>query len=240
MAMRKGLFYLLLIFIFGMAGGIFADQIFWPYFINRPLFEKYNLEQPPVYVTERKEVVIQENTALQEAVDQVSRTVVGVRTKLKGGGVLEGSALVVTNDGLIVTLSSLIPSGESPGFFIDGRPQAFQVLRRDAQADLVLVKLEANDLNTTGWADFAKLKLGQRVFLISYRGVGSSYQKSVNEGVVKSFDEDQIQTNLVEKSGAAGSPLFNIEGNLVGLVSSGSTGPVEAVPVSKIKTLVGL
>ncbi|MBI4359332.1 MAG: trypsin-like peptidase domain-containing protein [Candidatus Nealsonbacteria bacterium] len=238
--MRKSFLYLLLIFVFGMAGGIFSDQIFWPYFIEKPLFYQYRLERPPVYVTERKEVVIQENTALQEAVDKVSRTVVGVRTKLRSGGVLEGSALVVTNDGLVVTRSSLIPSGENLSFFIDGQPQAFQVLRRDAQADLALVKLEANNLNTTGWADFAKLKPGQRVFLISYRGAGSNYQKSVNEGVVKSFDENQIQTNLIEKSGAAGSPLFDIEGNLVGLVSSGSGSPVEAVPVSKVKTLVGL
>ncbi|KKW08234.1 MAG: Serine protease [Candidatus Kaiserbacteria bacterium GW2011_GWA2_49_19] len=222
-----------------MAGGIFADQIFWPYFINRPLFEKYNLEQPPVYVTERKEVVIQENTALQDAVEKVAKTVVGVRTKLVSGGVIEGSGLVATNDGLMVTLSSLAPPGENTGFFIEEEPQTFQILRRDSKTDLALVKLEANNLVTTGFADFTRLKLGQRVFLISYRLRSGRWQKGVNEGVIKTFNEDKIETSLVEKSGFLGSPLFDIEGNLVGLVAAGPDGQVEAVPVSKIKALLG-
>lgn len=238
--MRKGLFYLLLTFIFGMAGGIFADQIFWPYFINRPLFEKYNLEQPPVYVTERKEVVIQENTALQEAAEKAAKTVVGVRTKSVSGTVIEGSGLVVTNDGLIVTLSSLTPSGSSSSFFIEAEPQAFQILRRDAKTNLSLVKLEANNLATTGFADFSKLKLGQRVFLISYRLRNGSWQKSVNEGVVKTFNENRIETSMVEKSGFSGSPLFDIEGNLVGLAVASPDNQVEAIPVSKIKVLLDL
>ncbi|PIR58501.1 MAG: hypothetical protein COU70_00430, partial [Parcubacteria group bacterium CG10_big_fil_rev_8_21_14_0_10_35_15] len=160
-----------------MAGGIFANQIFWPYFINKPLFEKYNLEQPPIYVTERKEITIQENTALTEAIEKVSKTVIGVKTKT-----MQGSGLIVTNDGLVVTLARLVPNSEIFSFYIDGVLQNFQILKRDAKTGLALVKLEANKLLSPNFRDFEDLKLGERVFMVSYR---DGLTKSVNEGIIK-------------------------------------------------------
>ena len=106
--MSKNILKIVGFFVIGMVGGIFADQIFWPYFIERPLFHEYRLEQSPVYVTERKEVTIQENTALREAIEKVEKTVVGVKTQTKAGKLLEGSGLIVTSDGLVVTLAELV------------------------------------------------------------------------------------------------------------------------------------
>ena len=71
--MLKNIFKIIAIFILGTVGGIFADQILWPYFVERPLFYQYKLEKSPVYVTERKEVFIQENTALEEAIEKVGK-----------------------------------------------------------------------------------------------------------------------------------------------------------------------
>jgi len=109
--MSKNILKIVAFFIIGTVGGIFADQILWPYFIEKPLFYQYRLEQSPVYVTERKEVTIQENTALKEAIEKVEKTVVGVRTQTKEEKILEGSGLIVTSDGLIVTLAELVPPG---------------------------------------------------------------------------------------------------------------------------------
>ena len=80
-AMLKNILTIIALFIIGMGGGIFADQIFWPYIVERPLFFAYRLDQAPVYVTERKEITIQENTALQDAVEKVEKAVVGIQTK---------------------------------------------------------------------------------------------------------------------------------------------------------------
>jgi len=217
-----------------MAGGIFANQILWPYFINKPLFEKYNLEQPPVYVTERKEVVIRENIALEEAIEKVSKTVIGVKTKT-----IQGSGLIVTNDGLIVTLSSLIPIGQTPSFYIEGILQSFQVLKRDSKTGLALVKLEADKLLAPDFRDFKDLKLGEKVFMVSYR---DGLAKSVNEGIIKFIGEDKIETNMIEKDNAQGSPLFDIQGKLIGIAGSltaGQGNQIEAIPVSEVKNLIG-
>ena len=100
--MVKNILKIIIIFIIGTIGGIFADQILWPYFIERPLFYEYRLEQAPVYVTESKEFFIQENAALKNAIEKVEKTVVGVRTTTKTGIFLEGSGLILTFDGLVI------------------------------------------------------------------------------------------------------------------------------------------
>lgn len=61
----------------------------------------------------------------------------------------------------------------------------------------------------------------------------------VNEGIVKSFDENYIQTNIFEKIRLQGSPLFNIEGEVLGLNTIDSEGKIITIPISKIKSFSG-
>ena len=81
--MLKNILKLVAIFIIGIVGGIFADQILWPYFVEKPLFLKYHLKEVPLNVTEVKQVFIQENTALENAVEKVSKSVVGIGLESK-------------------------------------------------------------------------------------------------------------------------------------------------------------
>lgn len=237
--MLKNTFKIIAFFIIGMIGGIFADQILWPYFIERPLFYQYRLEQSPVYVTERKEVFIQENTALKEAIEKVEKIVVGVRTQTAKGKILEGSCLIITSDGLLVTLAELIPQGSDFNFFVDGKETHFQILKRDLKENLALVKIEKANLPTVGFANLEKIKLGERVFLVGVIFEREKPSKIVNEGIIKSFSEDFIKTNIFEKYTLAGSALFNIEGEILGINIIDSEGKVITIPISKIKAFTG-
>ena len=230
--MLKNILKIVAIFIIGLVGGIFADQIFWPYFVERPLFYQYHLEKNPIYLTETKEIVIQENTALVDAVEKVEKTVVGVKTQTKTGQVLQGSGLIVTSDGLMVTLAELVPQGSNFSFFIDNELVHFQILKRDLKENLALVKISDSVLTTASFASLEKLKIGERVFLV---GTGV-----VNEGIVKSFDENFIQTSILESNLLAGSPLFNIKGEVLGINTIDSEGKVIAIPISKIRTFIGI
>ncbi len=241
--MLKNIFKIISIFIIGIVGGIFADQILWPYFIERPLFHQYRLEQSPVYVTERKEITIQENVALKNAIEKVEKVVVGVRTETKAGKILEGSGLIITSDGLMVTLAELVPQGSNFSFFIDGTPHQIngvgQILKRDLKENLALIKIEEANLPTVSFADLEKMKLGERVFLVGVIFEKEESSKIVNEGIVKSFEEDFIKTNIFEKNILKGSPLFDIEGNILGLNTIDKEGKVIAIPISKIKSFAG-
>jgi len=243
--MLKNIFKIIGIFILGVVGGIFADQILWPYFIERPLFYQYRLEQSPVYVTERKEITIQENVALRNAIEKVEKVVIGVRTETKAGKFLEGSGLIVTSDGLIVTLAELVPQGSTFSFFVDNEPPTKflvggQILKRDLKENLALVKIEKTNLPTLGFADLEKIKLGERVFLVGVVFDKAGLSKIVNEGIVKSFGQDFIKTNIFENYLLAGSSLFNIEGQVLGLNTIDREGKVIAIPISKIKFFAGL
>ena len=116
--MIKNIAKIIAIFMIGIVGGIFAEQIIWPYLVEKPLFEKYELENRPVLLTET--IIIQENTAIVEAIEKVERSVIGIKTQLKTGKTIEGSGLAITSDGLIVTLAEIVPQGETFTFHIDG------------------------------------------------------------------------------------------------------------------------
>ncbi len=238
--MKKNILRILGIFVLGTFGGIFADQILWPYFIERPLFYQYRLEQSPVYVTERKEITVEENVALQGAIERSEKIVVGVRAEKKSGEVLEGSGFIITSDGLIVTLNNLLPYNSEFNFFVDGKSVAYQVLKRDPENNLVLVKLEKNNLPTLAFADFGKTKLGERVFLVGAIFQKEGVKKVVNEGIIKDFEEDFIETSIIDKIDLKGSPLFNISGEILGINTVNSAGEVVAIPVSKIKQFINI
>ncbi len=239
--MLKNILKIIIIFVFGMAGGIFAEQILWPYLVERPLFSKYQLAQVPVYLTEKNEITIQENIALQNAVERVEKVVIGVKTTTKTGKILEGSGLIITSDGLMITLAELLPQAGKSIFFIEGRMLSYQILKKDLKNNLALVKIEEKNLPTVGFADFGKLKLGERVFLIGavFQKESSAPLKMINEGIVKFFNEDYVRTNIFEKNTLSGSPLFNIKGELLGLNTVDSEGKVTTIPITKIRDFIG-
>jgi len=225
--MKKKVLQILAIFVVGILGGLFANQFIWPYFIERP-----------VYVTERKEIIIEENTALKNAVEKVEKTVVGIKTTSKEK-ILNGSAMILTSDGLIVTLAELVPQGSEFLFFVEGQPSPYQILKRDLTNNLALIKLEQNNLPTVGFADLNKIKTGERIFLIGTIYGVKEFTRGVNEGVVSYFDENLISTNILERNTMAGSPLFNIKGEFLGLATIDYWGIVGIIPVDIIRTFAG-
>lgn len=235
--MIKNILQILAIFIIGTVGGIFADQLLWPYFIERPLFLEYDLDKNPIYITERKEVFIQENIVLQDAVERINKVVVGIRTETQAKKILEGSGLIVTSDGLIITLANLLPQGSKTTLFFDEKILIPQVL--EIKDGLALLKIEEENLPTVGFTNFEKIKLGQRVFLVGVIFKKLGPQKIVNVGIIKYFDGDLINTNIFEKTILAGSSLFDIEGKVLGLNIIDQEGKVTAIPISKIKEFLG-
>jgi len=238
--MSKNILKIVAFFVIGMVGGIFADQIFWPYFVERPLFYQYSLEKNPVYLTERKEITIEENTALTGAVEKVEKTIIGVKTETKTGETLQGSGLIITSDGLIVTLAELVPQGSQFSFFVGETPAAFQILKRDLENNLALVKVEEKNLATLGYADLGKLRVGERVFLAAAVFEGKTISQIVNEGIVKKIDEDFITTNISEGDYSKGSPLFNIKGEVLGINTIDPKGNIIVIPINIVKEFVGM
>jgi S1-C subfamily serine protease len=239
--MRSFLLKIFFILIIGALGGIIFQAFILPYLTTMPFFQKFQfirmlrerqviINQPPATV------IIQENVALQKSIEKVEKVVVGVNAQNKKGKILaEGSGLILTADGHFVTLASLVPAGADFNFLWGEEKLAFQIIKRDSKNNLALIKFDKNDLPTAGFVDSGEIKLGERVFLLGVIFEGDKTKKVVNEGIIKSFNEDSIKTNIFEDSRLQGSPLFNIEGKVVGLITIDKTGQVSAIPIEKIK-----
>lgn len=235
--MLKNIFKIVGIFILGLLGGIFGSQILGPYLVEMPFFYLYR-EPPPIYINRTEKIVIQENTALINAIEKVEKAIIGVKTVTKKGKVLEGSGLIMTSDGLAVTLADLVPTGANFNFYFEGKKLKYQILKKDSKKNLALIKIEENNMPTASFGNFDKLKPGERVFLVGAIFEKEQAKKMTNEGIIKYFGDDLIQTNIQEKR-AAGSALFDIEGRVLGLNQTTDEG-VSAIPISKIKEFANL
>jgi len=235
--MKNWIFLSFLSLFFGIFGGILADQILWPYFVERPFFQKYKLTPSPIYITEKKEIIIQENTALKEAIDKVQRSSFFVQTIYKGKEI-QGSGFILTSDGLAVTLASLVPFGGKFIFYVEGKPVHFQILKRDFKNDLALIKFEKNNLTTRSFFDLEKLNLGERILLVAQFKREKEIESLVDEAIVKNFNKNYIETNFSKDSRILGAPVFDIRGDFLGLVFEEKE-KVFVLPVTKIKEFSG-
>ena len=227
--MTKKIFRVLAFFLLGLGGGL-ASQFLFPYIFKTSL----------VSIVRKEEVRIEENTALQNAVDKMGNTIVGIKTKLGTGSLIQGTGLILSSDGLILTLADLIPQGNIFSIFLNDKEETrYQVLKRDFKNNLALIKIEEKDLPSAPFADFEKIKLGERVFLIGAVFDKGKLTKEVNEGVIKGITDSYLKTNMQESYLLEGSPLFNIEGKLLGLNYINEKGMVLSIPVSKIREFTG-
>ncbi len=219
--MLKDILKIILVFVVGFSGGIFADQVVF--------------SQPAVIkggpITETKEVFIEENTAIKNSIAKIESAVVGVRNKKDNN--ISGSGIIVTSDGLMITLAELVPYKGNFIFYVDGKTPNWQILKRDVKNNLALVKLDLDGLKTVAFEDFSEIELGERVFLIGKSLKGDI----VNQGIIRFFDSELIKTNIKEEKNLAGSPLFNIKGELLGLNLIDSH--VQTIPISKIRDFLG-
>lgn len=223
------------ILVLGAIGGTISQVFLIPYLMGIPYFEESKIMESlkrEIIINPTQEIIIKETEALEKAVENIEATVFNLSSgPLVPEGENQGCGFSLTSDGQILTQASLLPQGDA--IFIDGQETAFWLLKKDLKFDLALIKIDRNNLKTTSFFDFEKLKPGTSVFLIGM-------EKVVNQGIVKSFSEDLIATNILEKEDFSGCPLFTFEGKFLGLVKINEAGEVSAIPVSKIRSFVGL
>lgn len=154
------------------------------------------------------------------------------------------SGLIIGSDGLILTAAHVVAGiDEAQVQLDDGRRFSARVVGADRRTDIGLLKIEATGLPTAVIGDSSRLAAGDPVVAISSP---FGFHGSVTTGVVSALDRvlggagdiPFIQTDVVINPGSSGSPLFNRDGEVVGINSmiySGSGGYMGlsfAVPIN--------
>src|SRR5246500_3469999 len=161
-----------------------------------------------------------------------------------------GSGFIVDTSGIVVTNNHVIADADEINVIMnDGTKIKAELVGVDKKTDLAVLKLKpVKPLVAVKFGDSDKLRLGEWVIAIGNpfslggsvtAGIVSARNRDINSGPYDSY----IQTDAAINRGNSGGPLFNLDGEVIGVntliisPSGGSIGIGFAVPS---KTVVGV
>ena len=163
-----------------------------------------------------------------------------------------GSGFIVDPDGYVVTNSHVIEQADAIIVLLDnGRELEATVVGIDPKTDIALLKVEADEpLPYVNFGDSSVVRVGDWVLAI---GNPFGFGNSVTAGIISARQrdiqsgpyDDYLQTDAPINRGNSGGPLFNMDGEVVGVntaiysPSGGSVGIGFAVPSTLVTRVIG-
>ena len=164
-----------------------------------------------------------------------------------------GSGFIISDDGYILTNNHVVEGASKVLVRMSDRSEFdAEVVGTDPRSDLALLRIDAADLPVLKLAGKGDLEVGEWVLAI---GSPFGLDYSVTAGIVsakgRSLPTERnenyvpfIQTDVAINPGNSGGPLFNLEGEVIGVNSQiftrsgGSIGLSFAIPVSVVRNVV--
>ena len=135
-----------------------------------------------------------------------------------------GSGFVISADGYIVTNNHVIDKADEIVIeFFDGKELVAELVGRDPKTDIAVLKVEATEpLPFVGFGDSDIARVGDWVMAIG-NPLGQGF--SVSAGIISARNrtlrsgpyDDFIQTDAAINRGNSGGPLFNMNGEVIGV-----------------------
>ncbi|HXI83896.1 MAG TPA: trypsin-like peptidase domain-containing protein [Verrucomicrobiae bacterium] len=162
-----------------------------------------------------------------------------------GKEIATGTGFLVSSDGKLITnhhviegAASAVAKAENGGLFpVEG------VLADDSKDDLVLLKLKGRDLPFLPLGSSDKIEVGSRIAVI---GSPLGLEGTLSEGIVSAVRELMGDARIVQitaaiSPGSSGSPVLNMQGEVIGVAVSVLKGGQSlnfAVPVESVKRVL--
>ncbi len=177
---------------------------------------------------------------LRDAFRSVQQAVVIVRTEQRGlapfpqEGLVSlnglGSGVLISNDGKVLTAAHLVQSADKTMVeFSQGELIRATVIGTAFSADVALLQLDRNPSNCVAvkLGDSDKVDVGDEIFIVGAPyGIGNTLTaghvsgRRLNMQNENSVPVEFLQTDAAINSGNSGSPMFNLNGEVVGIVSN--------------------
>ena len=161
-----------------------------------------------------------------------------------------GSGFIISADGYVLTNNHVIDGADIIHVRLnDRREYEAKLVGTDRRTDLALLKIEAEDLPTVTIGDSDNMKPGQWVLAI---GSPFGFDYTVTAGIVSALGRNLpsdnyvpfIQTDVAINPGNSGGPLFNLDGEVIGINSQiytrsgGFMGVSFAIPSNLVMSVV--
>lgn len=232
------------IFGFGTLMGIWTQAFLMPYLASYAPFQEWefvqNWAKRTTVIREVREVVIRVDDAAERVATRAENMVVGIESR-KDEESITGSGFALTADGFIVTLASVVPQGYKTRVRLGNGEDfvAAEVLKRDFQENLAIIKSDLRNLQTVEFASSESPRLGAPVVMVAKSLEAGKVITIVNQGTVRTKEQNRIRTNIFDKNTLGGSPLFDLEGRIVGLSMFEPNGRLVAIPASILRAFSG-
>jgi serine protease Do len=202
---------------------------------------------------------------LREAFRKVSPSVVTVKTKRVDVPTVSeqtltiidglGSGVLISNDGKILTAAHVVQTADVARVeFPDGQEIIAHVVGSDVRSDVALLQLERmpKGIAPARLGDSDKIEVGDQIFVIGAPyGISQtlsaghlSGRHRLNKSDDGTTSVEFLQTDAAVNGGNSGGPMFDIDGNVIGIVSSimsrsgGSEGLAFATAANTAKQLL--
>ena len=139
-----------------------------------------------------------------------------------------GSGFIISNDGYLLTNNHVVKDADEIIVSLsDRREYKAQLIGSDLRSDVALLKIEAENLPVVSIGNSKDLRVGEWVVAIGSpfqlnfsvtAGIVSAKGRSIPNGSDSSY-VPFIQTDVAINPGNSGGPLFNMEGQVVGINS---------------------
>jgi serine protease Do len=162
-----------------------------------------------------------------------------------------GSGFVVDSTGIVITNNHVVgDANDIVVIFTDGRKLKAKVIGKDAKVDVAVLKVESDKpLKTVKFGDSDKMRVGDGVMAVGNPfGLGETVTAGIisarNRNIESGPYDDFLQTDASINKGNSGGPLFNMEGEVIGIntailsPSGGSIGIGFATPSASVMPVI--
>ena len=185
---------------------------------------------------------------------QVTADLWGVETT----GICTGSGFVLTEDGYIVTNNHVVADASEGSIVVQlysGEEYPAAIVGTDSMNDVALLKIEAEGLQTVTIGDSDQIEVGETV-----EAIGNPLGEltfTMTAGYISALDREitpdrtpinMLQTDVAINAGNSGGPLFDMDGNVIGMTTAKVSGTTEsgvsieglgfAIPINDVMRVV--
>ncbi len=213
----------------------------------------------------KQQLIVQESSAVVDVAKKVSPSVVSITSKAVTTSFFgrsqasegQGTGIILTSDGLILTNNHVISGSQSLTVFTsNGKQYPATVVAADPNNDYAFIRIKTSGLTAAKLGDSASVQIGQHVIAIG-NALGQ-FQNTVTDGIISgkgrpvtasdsgSGDgaenlQNLFQTDAAINPGNSGGPLVDLNGSVIGMntaVAGNAQNIGFAIPVDEIKAAI--
>ena len=161
-----------------------------------------------------------------------------------------GSGFVIKKNGTVITNNHVIANAEDIIVRVNNKEYAAKVIGADPYSDIAVLKIETSDsFKIVDFGNSDKARVGDWVVAIGNPfGLGGTVTSGIisarNRDINLTRYDDFIQTDASINQGNSGGPLFNLEGDVIGIntailsPSGANSGIGFAIPANYASTII--